>query len=156
MYSLTGVRGERAASPQLGPDLPFVSPQPFMSPRYAGGPRPPIRMGNQVLRSRAPHRHVSWGWLLCGEGDEDQVSCRCSLGLDGRPRLPWASSSFMVLEHQVSHNHVILISFLRFGHIQGANGSGACATFLYVVFAAQLCRAAGSLPGWIFPAITEN
>lgn len=23
--------------------------QPFMSPRYAGGPRPPIRMGSQVL-----------------------------------------------------------------------------------------------------------
>lgn len=129
MYSLTGVRGERAASSQLGPDLPFMSPQPFMSPRYAGGPRPPIRMGNQVLHSRAPYRRVSWGWLLFGEGGKDHMSCRCSLDLDGRHRLPWASSVFLVLEHQLSHNHFILIFFLRFRHIQGVNGGGACAAF---------------------------
>uniref|UniRef100_A0A8C9SJ98 Single stranded DNA binding protein 3a n=1 Tax=Scleropages formosus TaxID=113540 RepID=A0A8C9SJ98_SCLFO len=29
--------------------------QPFMSPRYAGGPRPPIRMGNQVGFQRHPN-----------------------------------------------------------------------------------------------------
>lgn len=97
--------------PQLGPDLPSVSPQPFMSPRYAGGPRPPIRMGNQVLCSRASCQQVSWGWLLFGEGDKAPGSSRCSLGLDGQHHLPSASSSFWLLEHQVSHSQFILILF---------------------------------------------
>ncbi|OXB64572.1 hypothetical protein ASZ78_016024, partial [Callipepla squamata] len=33
--------------------------QPFMSPRYAGGPRPPIRMGNQIpYSSSSPGTYV--------------------------------------------------------------------------------------------------
>ncbi|XP_076150091.1 single-stranded DNA-binding protein 3a isoform X1 [Alosa pseudoharengus] len=36
--------------PQPPPNANMMGPhgQPFMSPRYAGGPRPPIRMGNQL------------------------------------------------------------------------------------------------------------
>uniref|UniRef100_A0A8C3PQI8 Single stranded DNA binding protein 3 n=1 Tax=Calidris pygmaea TaxID=425635 RepID=A0A8C3PQI8_9CHAR len=42
-----GPRGWQPPEPAPALTSLFVSPQPFMSPRYAGGPRPPIRMGNQ-------------------------------------------------------------------------------------------------------------
>lgn len=37
----------RPLSPPFFP--PISTPQPFMSPRYPGGPRPSLRMPNQVL-----------------------------------------------------------------------------------------------------------
>lgn len=40
----------RSQPPQLTPKPPPLL-QPFMSPRYPGGPRPPLRMPNQVRRS---------------------------------------------------------------------------------------------------------
>uniref|UniRef100_A0A8C4ZC46 Single stranded DNA binding protein 2a n=1 Tax=Gadus morhua TaxID=8049 RepID=A0A8C4ZC46_GADMO len=40
--------------------LLLLSPQPFMSPRYPGGPRP-LRLPNQVRALPGPHRHPNMG-----------------------------------------------------------------------------------------------
>lgn len=131
--------------PAARPHLPFVSPQPFMSPRYAGGPRPPIRMGNQVLQWR-----VSWGWLLFGEGGTDQASCRCPLGLDGEHPLPQASSLSWCWSIKCHITILFKFYFDVWVYPWCKRWWGVC-QFLFMVF--SVC--ARCLAGFS-PAITEN
>lgn len=89
----------------------FVSPQPFMSPRYAGGPRPPIRMGNQVLHSQ----DSAFPRDSCSLGRGMRASCPASAPWAWVASPPWSPSFLLVLEHQVSFNDDGLVSFWGFG-----------------------------------------
>lgn len=109
-YRLTSVRGERAASPQLSPD-PLLCPRSRSCRRATPEvPGPPSGWATRYCAPGIPDFlgiAVTWE----GKGDEGQVSCRCSLGLGGKPCLLGSPSFFLALEHQVPLNDGSLILF---------------------------------------------
>lgn len=96
--------------PTAQPWPPFLSLQPFMSPRYAGGPRPPIRMGNQVRHSQdSGFPRDSWE----KGGEPDVLHMLLGLGWQASP--PCSPSFSLVPKHQVSLNDDSLILFRGLG-----------------------------------------